>query len=71
MPKACPRCGNCHIRLLIFAPLGVRVLLLNDWEQDWQTKLTDRELEYWENQYSNLGIVCTNSLRDFLGKLYE
>lgn len=36
MIRICNRCGNSHVRCLMFAPLGWRVLFCNQVEETWE-----------------------------------
>lgn len=62
MPPVCSRCGNCHVRNLIYAPTGFRVLFASDFENS----MEDAEYNRYAREFVGRIKVRNSSLREFL-----
>lgn len=66
--RPCNRCGNCHIGCLIYAPVGVMVLLVAEveaamsYEEDLQQEIASTPLVNWTPRFGRL-----SRLRDVIG----
>jgi len=68
-PANCPRCGNCHVGVLMFASAGFMILFRNEWEQE----LSEPDFDAWLRERLPLHNtpIRMSSMREFLAMVHS